>query len=212
MVVGDRFAWGHIPRTSGDAARTYFLIAARQNALAVTDYCNHKKHDPFYLRPECAGKDLILNIRRLPSFLLSWAAFIAKNGIYPDGVIVPFPANPAFTDKASGYAAEPLYKLGLWGPFATLPDRYLALFAARGAEVKHWLRAESLQSDFFDVMTDYLDLSGPVVEEVAAATTKTPLDYDHDVWGHFTRREVGTMYANNPRWAAVELKVYGSLL
>ena len=73
MIIAERFAWAHLPKTGGDATHTMFA-AVPGLILFADDPHSNDKHLPFFARePEVAGKLLVMNIRRLPSWTLSAA-------------------------------------------------------------------------------------------------------------------------------------------
>ena len=64
MVVGEKFAWAHIPKTGGDSADLLFRDMD-DGSLRFID--GPEKHNSF--RQEgIAGLNRISNIRRLPSY------------------------------------------------------------------------------------------------------------------------------------------------
>ncbi|NIQ13861.1 MAG: hypothetical protein GTO02_05495, partial [Candidatus Dadabacteria bacterium] len=72
MVVGKRFAWGHIGRTGGDAIHTYFSFFKKELNLTMDSTDSPTKHDSFSKRGiDDKAKILVLNIRRLPYYILS---------------------------------------------------------------------------------------------------------------------------------------------
>jgi hypothetical protein len=82
MVIGERFAWVHMPKTGGDA--TYQMFAAVPGLIRFSDPLDsNDKHASFWEREsEVAGKQLVMNIRRLPAWTLSAAHQTATVGVY----------------------------------------------------------------------------------------------------------------------------------
>jgi hypothetical protein len=84
MVIGRRFAWAHLPKTAGDATLAMFQAVPGLVQFADPPDSNDK-HMPFFGRePEVAGKLLVMNIRRLPAWVLSGAQHQARHGVFPD--------------------------------------------------------------------------------------------------------------------------------
>ena len=84
MIIGERFVWGHLVKTGGDSTARLFQLFPALVVHCDSANDNHK-HDPFGARPEeVRGKVLVLNIRRLPSWVLSYAHHVAQFGGYPD--------------------------------------------------------------------------------------------------------------------------------
>ena len=67
VVIGDRFAWGHLEKTGGDA--TLELFGEVPEVVRFADPLDsHHKHCSFPDRESAVrGKLLALNIRRLPA-------------------------------------------------------------------------------------------------------------------------------------------------
>ena len=86
MVIGDEFVWAHLPKTAGDCTHQLFRL------IGLKDFVDNvrlrKKHDTFAQREKETGLDLttrkrIMNIRRLPSWLLSEAKHRERGHGYP---------------------------------------------------------------------------------------------------------------------------------
>src|SRR5436190_17533896 len=73
MVIGEKFAWAHLPKTGGNATLTFFRVFRGLIQFADPAGTNDK-HLNFLLREKIvAGKVLAVNIRRLPAWMLSHA-------------------------------------------------------------------------------------------------------------------------------------------
>ncbi len=73
MIIGESFAWAHLPKAAGDA--TYAMLAAVPGLVRIADPPDaNDKHLPFFAREaEIAGKLRVMNIRGLPAWALSAA-------------------------------------------------------------------------------------------------------------------------------------------
>jgi len=86
MVIGERFAWAHLPKTGGDATRR-MLLSVPGLATVGDPADSNDKHLPFFARErEIEGKLLVMNIRRLPAWTLSAAHHRAAHGVHPEYV------------------------------------------------------------------------------------------------------------------------------
>ena len=86
-------------------------------------------------------------------------------------------------------------------------------FTADGTiEITHWLRVESLRADFTRFVQLLRPLTADEIHNVSNVETKQPMPYDHDYSSLFSRDQLKRLYETNPRWAEVELAVYGSLV
>jgi hypothetical protein len=84
MVIGERFAWAHLPKTGGDTTRALFCLFPGLVHHADPSDTNDK-HATFSERSEAvAGKTLAMNFRRLPAWVLSRAHHVAREGLWPD--------------------------------------------------------------------------------------------------------------------------------
>src|SRR5215213_8985609 len=92
MVIGERFAWAHLPKTGGSATLELFQLFPELIVAADLEDSN-AKHTLFSEREEeVAGKRLALNIRRLPFWVLSRAQHVSRWGVYPDYEPIPIPS------------------------------------------------------------------------------------------------------------------------
>src|SRR5215213_543745 len=113
MVIGDRFAWAHMPKTAGSA--TVAMLRACGDLVRFADSPEGAEaHTTFAERPErVAGKLLVMNLRRLPAWVISRAWYVSRHGVHPSFEPIPLPP--------PGTLAE-----------SSLPDERLALFTDRG--------------------------------------------------------------------------------
>ncbi len=193
MVISERFAWAHLPKTGGDA--THEMLCAIPGLVRFADLLDsNDKHMPFFGREqEIAGKLLVMNIRRLPAWTLSGAHHRAAFGEYPD------------------YTPQRLQTPGEMTS-STDADDLLRWMTDHGRfEVDRWLRAEALADDLLAFLAE-LGIDGPEVREsVRAVGRVNEGSYDHDGARRFTDEQVRRLYERNPTWAAIERRVYGGL-
>jgi hypothetical protein len=191
MVIGERFAWAHMPKTAGMA--TVAMLCACDGLVRLADSPEGAEaHVTFADRPELVdGKLLVLNLRRLPSWVISRAYYVSRHGVHPDFEPIPIPSPRALAESS-------------------LPDERLGLFTDEGRlAIDRWLRAESLSDDVVSFVSELRELSAAERGRVRAVGRVNALDYDHDVARWFTPAQVDRLYARNPEWAALEERVYG---
>ena len=84
MVIGERFAWGHLQKTAGDATLGMFHLFP--DLILHADPRNvEDKHASFASRADqVEGKLLASNFRRLPAWTLSWAHHRAQYATRPN--------------------------------------------------------------------------------------------------------------------------------
>lgn len=193
MVIGERFAWGHLQKTAGDA--TLGLFRLFPELVVYSDPRNvESKHASFATRAaDVEGKLLASNFRRLPDWTLSWAQHRARYATRPDGKPVPMnsPHQMAEVPRA---------------------DKRLAILTDDGRyHVDRWIRMERLTDDFIAFVSELTEVSESDREQIAALGPVNALEYDHDVSHWFTPEQIRRLYRNNPLWASVEERLYGDL-
>jgi hypothetical protein len=188
MVVGDRFAWGHLGKTAGDATLGLFQLFPELIVFADAPTEN-AKHTRFSGRRELVeGKVLALNIRRLPSWVVSFAI-----------------------DRAAATGAPLWPAEELAG--TDLPDRKLHSWLDDGPGVDHWLRVEHLADDFLT----FISVFAPVTRtrrwhvRVQALRRVNAHKYDHRISRWLTRKQLAALYERNPLWKSIEQEMYSGI-
>jgi hypothetical protein len=191
MILGDTFAYGHIPKTGGDAVSAWLSQIEDFDVDPVHLPC---KHDFFWQRG--IRRDLyVLSIRRLPFWALSYLHELAEHPAAAREYGIPHD-DPARPEHA----------------FLLRPDEYLRQFQAGGRTIDVWLRMENLFDDVLHFIENHIRPVGRELERrLAAVPTKGRRNYNHDALNFFTPRQVAALYAAAPLWSAVEMMVYGGL-
>jgi hypothetical protein len=194
VVIGERFAWAHIPKTGGDAT-VAMLEAVPGLVLFADSRHSNDKHLPFSNREEqVRGKLLVMNIRRLPAWVLSAAHHKAQSGLHPDYKPLPMPSVEEMADDPD-------------------PGRMLRWMTDGGRfEIDRWLRTEHLADDVITLLDQLGALDDEVAGRVRAVGRRNASDYDHDPAAHFSAEQIERIYARNPDWAEVERAAFGDLL
>lgn len=194
MVIGETFAWAHLPKTGGDATLLLFRLVPELIVFA-DDAGTNAKHDPFSVREkEIEGKRRIANLRRLPSWMLSHAMHESRYWRYPDGSPFPLPTPDEIAHR-------------------TLADKKLSILTTTGRfNVDRWLRMEFLREDFLELVSELIDVTEERKQQILAAPLANVTAYDHDVSNWFSPEQIERMYKNNPVWASIEKELYGSEL
>lgn len=192
MVITDSFAWAHLPKAAGTATQDMFRAVPGLIAFQIPIDSNDK-HDPFWKYEEAIeGKLAVMNIRRLPSWVLSSAHHRATMGVWPD--YKPLPMQPV----------EELVE-------SSRPDDVLRWMTdGPRVPVDRWLRQEHLADDVAKLLTEVgvdPDAAGNAVRSVPFLAKP----YDHNVVSTFSRAEIEAMYERNPDWTEIERRVYGGV-
>jgi hypothetical protein len=193
MVVGERFAWAHLPKTAGMATAKLFMLFPELVVFADPEDTNDK-HTPFSeRREEIQGKVLAMNFRRLPVWVLSRAQHVSRWGIYPD--YKPIPIDPPETLADSSF-----------------PDSRLELFTDEGRlRIDRWLRTEFMTADFLAFISEFTEVTNERRRQVEEVGPVNAHEYDKDVSNWFGPELIERMYVANPSWARLEKAIYGNL-
>jgi hypothetical protein len=193
VVIGERFAWAHLPKTAGDA--TCLMLMAVPGLVCFADPLDsNDKHMPFFGREdEVRGKLLAMNIRRLPAWVLSGAHHKARHGVHPDYRPLPL---ESFDEMTSRSDADDLLR------WMTDHGRF---------RVDRWLRTEWLEEDVLGLVDALGALTPAVGVRVRAVGRVNEGGYPRELESGFTEQQVARLYALNPAWAEIERRVYGTL-
>jgi len=193
MVIGERFAWGHLQKTAGDA--TLGLFRLFPELILYSDPRNvEDKHASFGTRSaEVDGKLLAANIRRLPDWTLSWAQHRARYAKRDDGSAIAMNSPHQMVEIPRA-------------------DKRLSILTDSGRyHIDRWIRMEQLVGDFSVFIAEFTDLTGQDRDRIATYGPVNALDYDHEIAHWFTPDLIRRLYQNNPLWASVEERIYGDL-
>src|SRR5205085_2345539 len=116
-------AFGHIPKTGGDAVHAWL---AQIDGLQVDPVTEARKHEFFWQR-DVSRVVYVLSVRRLPFWALSYLHELALH-----------PAAARHYGLPPGDTVRPEHA------FALRPDEYLRQHRVGGREVGAWLRTEHL--------------------------------------------------------------------
>jgi hypothetical protein len=194
VVIGDAFAWAHLPKTGGDT--TSAMLRAVSGLVRSADPADSpRKHDTFWMREDdVRDKLLVMNMRRLPAWLLSAAHHRARHGVEPD--YRPEPVPPA----------DELVR-------TKDPDDMLRWMTdADRLPVRRWLRTEHLLEDMLALLDELGELTPHARRRVTGVGPRNQGSYDRRVEHWFTRQQLATLYERNPAWTRVERELYGGVI
>ena len=193
MVIGERFAWAHLPKTGGSATLELFRVFPELIVFADFDPGNDK-HATFKQREqEVAGRMLVMNLRRLPFWVLSRAQHVARWGVHPDYQPIPMASAQELSES----------------PF---PDNRIALYTDDARfPIDRWLRMERLPDDFLEFVSELTEVTREQRARVLEQPPVNAHEYDHELGTWFTPEQVEQMYERNPVWASLEEQLYGDL-
>lgn len=191
MVIGDTFAYGHIPKTGGDCVHAWL---SQLEGVEVDSITEPRKHQYFWNRG--VVRDLyVLSIRRLPFWALSFLHEVSR---YPD-VCREYGIPP-------GKAVRPEHA------FLLKADEILLQYQAFGRPIGVWLRMEHLFDDVVQFIDEHVQPVTPELHQrLLAVPTKGQRSYNHNIHAFFSAKQIDALYAKFSVWATVEKMVYGSL-
>ncbi len=184
MVITDTMVWAHLPKAAGTATQE-MLTAVPGLVLFQAPIDSNDKHDSFWAHGEAVeGKLRAMNIRRLPSWVLSTAHHKAVSGVWPDYEPLPMPSVEEMVESAE-------------------PDDVLR-WMTDGVPVDRWLRMENLAEDVEALL---IELGTPAATArsavaIGALGRQAVRPRRHQQF-HGPSRSA-RMYERNPGWGQVE--------
>lgn len=193
VVVTKTFAWAHLPKTAGDTVATIFGLFPE--IIEFADPVDRgEKHALFRDRPDLvAGRQRILCIRRLPSWLLSRSVHRSRHGVHPDFRPLPMESQEAMSRSVAG-------------------DRVLSNYVDGGrAWPDRWIRVEYLVDDVLALLEEHVEVTPEKREQIRAmAPLNEGRNYDRSVSAWFTPEMIDRMYEYNPLWQRAEELAYAT--
>ena len=190
MVITDTMVWAHLPKAAGTATQE-MLTAIPGLVLFQAPIDSNDKHDAFWAHAEAVdGKLRAMNIRRLPSWVLSTAHHKAVAGVWPDYEPMAMPSVEEMVQSAE-------------------PDDVLR-WMTDGVPVDRWLRMENLAEDVEALLIE-LGTPGRTARSAVKSVPWVGKPYDHQITNTFTRAQIDRMYERNPGWTQAEIAAYGGI-
>jgi hypothetical protein len=192
MVSGKDFVWAHLAKAGGEMTHALFNIFPEVIEFADESH-TVAQHTAFQDRKdEVSGKVRVLNIRRLPSWMLSFHIWKSIEGLLPDFQPSPMlsPHQIAESNVADAFLGRYLQ-----------PDE---------PPIDVWLRTEHIIEDFLGFIGRHTEVTPAQTEAIEGLPRVNELVYDKAMDHWFTSAHIALMYRNNPRWAATEREIYGA--
>lgn len=198
MIITDNLQWFHLPKTAGTTTDQLFVLSGIP-LLWRDAQDSSMKHLPVLEHPEAARlvtpeRVSVVNFRRLPWWLLSnYQHKLGAMGLALD----------------SDPLAEGLFyrhRQEEWLPADWWLDRF--------SVGDHWqfLRVEHLKADFTKLLQRYQPAGLRSRLAIALARPRNRRRYERQLSAWFTSAQLRRIYAANPRWSAIEQRLYGDLL
>ncbi len=151
-----------------------------------------EQHVAFDERPEqTAGKHLAMNIRRLPSWMLSFHIWRSTQGLYPDfePTLMLSPHQMSQSSDADAFLM-----------------RYIGM--ERKPTVQTWIRCDRLLDDFLAFVGNYTEVTPERRAQAERLPKLNEQRYDKDISHWFTTAQIDRMYERNPLWSQIETYAY----
>jgi hypothetical protein len=193
MIIGRDFVWAHLGKAGGEM--THALFSLFPEVIEFADEAHTpEQHTPFDDRADqIAGKQRVLNIRRLPSWMLSHHVWKSVYGLAPQFRRGPMQSPYEMADSA-------------------IADRFLSTYRPpEGPGIDVWLRTERIVDDFLAFIRQHTEVTDAHLEAIRELPRINEFVYDKALDHWFTPAHVRLMYLRNPEWAAVEAAVYGDV-
>ena len=236
MLIAEEFVWAHLPKTGGNATSEMFRLVGVTDG--IDDLRSPGKHDSFEQRQAKSGTDLtvkrrrIMNIRRLPHWLLSRARHIETFYGHPidrevlrAGQIQPVCGLTRLTERVADAVARRIIRrdrrrmerfrgmilgwLTTRGAKVAADDELKSMMCGR---VDYWIRQESLVDDFLEVVRHFIDIKAEDELAVRNLPRRNTGHRETNIDDWFTREDLRRVYGANPFWAKTERELYGNTL
>jgi len=191
MIIGREFVWAHLGKAGGEM--THALFNLFPDVIEFADEVHTPaQHQAFQDRADqVAGRKRVLNIRRLPSWMLSHHVWKSVYGLEPHFKPEPIlsPLQIADSDVA---------------------DRFLSRYRPpEDPRIDVWLRTEHIVDDFLTFIQEHADVTDAHRAAIRELPRINEVVYDKALDHWFSSAHVKLMYMRNPQWASVEAAVYG---
>jgi PAS domain-containing protein len=203
MIVGDKFVWLHFPKSGGHAVDQALKSVIRALPDVSFDAADSRGwHDSLGERQQrdprlrLSDRTVICGFRRLPYWMLSRVHYEASRPPY------------LAATRAMLCRGEFFHQNGQVGKADDDARHY------GDSRVERWIRTEHLAEDFERHFSDILGshLARAALRKVRRIVNGTRLNYIRSLDFYFTPTELASLYAANPRWAAMERALYGDVL
>lgn len=200
MIIGEKFVWLHFPKCAGTFTERLikqYISKEQEIRFDNIDPENIIWHQNIIQRERLTGekltnKDIICNFRRLPSWIIS---------------------RTQYEKKMSGKnTPKELYIRGLFyegDGTITSADTYLEIYTS--CKIDHWIRIENIEYDFFKHFAKYLSLKKEIYQYDFKQKYNTS-EWDGNIDSFFNNKELELLYNSCPKWADLELQLYGNIL
>jgi len=203
MVISEKFVWLHLGKTGGDFTHYIFRTYFKSHLLHIDSIYDPNKHlglanaNIQYPQYNILEKDLILNFRKLSSWIISNNRHkIRLKNIKEEKTIQQI---IDWSNIGMVYINErqDINNLNSW----TKPDDVLHWYI-QDKYPKFFIRTEYLVEDFNKIISQY-------IPNIKINNDIKPINVNKDTVNFCIKKQnIETIYSANPIWAALENKLY----
>jgi hypothetical protein len=203
VVISEKFVWLHLGKTGGNFTHYLFQEYLAEHLLHIDLISDSIKHIGLananikYPQYNLLEKDLILNIRKLPSWIISNNRHkIRAKNIKEEKTLQKI---IDWSNMGLVYIDEKqdINDLNSW----IKPDELL-LFCIRDKYPKFFIRTEYLIEDFNKIISQY-------IPDIKINNGIKPMNVNKDTISFcIEKQNIENVYSTNPIWADLENKLY----
>ncbi len=189
-------AWHHLPKTAGTSTDRLFELSGLP-LLWRDAQTSPLKHLPLSEHPEnlsVGDRQKLLNVRRLPYWLLS--------NFHHKKLFMGLEIDEKHMQKGFFYRVNEKRWLPAdwWLSRMGVDDSWLGL------------RVEHLKSDLLKIFAKYEPINFSSRCSIVLSRERNKNRYMRNLNKWFSANQIHELYSNNPRWTALERRVYGDIL
>ena len=203
MVISEKFIWLHLGKTGGNFTHCIFQKYLIEHLLHIDCISDPNKHlhlahaNIKYPQYNVLEKDLILNFRKLPSWIISNNRHKIRAKNIKDTKVL----QNIVTWSNMGFVymnnQQDINNLSSW----IKPDDVLHHYT-QDKYPKFFIRTEYLVKDFNEIISNY-------IPNIKINDNIRPINVNRDGFNfQIEKPNIEAIYSANPMWAALENKLY----
>ncbi len=198
VIITEKLAWVHLPKTAGTTTDRLFAASGisllwRDDQVTPLKHLPPSEH-PAHAELPLAGRQPVANFRRLPHWLLSnYHHKLQHMGLELDSA--PMRHGLFWRNREQKWLPA-----DWWLERFDIDERWILL------------RVEQLKSDFLSCLMCHEPIGSFSRWRVRLVNGCNRSKYSRSLDAWFTPADLEVLYSANPRWAALESRLYGDLL
>lgn len=203
MVISEKFIWLHLGKTGGNFTHCIFQKYLKKHLIHIDSISDPNKHihlanaNTKYPQYNILEKDLIINFRKLPSWIIS----NNRHKIRAKNITERKTLQQIVDWSNMGFVyvneKQDINNFNSW----IKPDDVLHHYT-RDKYPKFFIRTEYLIDDFNKIMSQY-------IPNLKIDDNINPINVNKNTFDFLIEKQnIETIYSTNPMWTAVENKLY----